>query len=135
MAKLKAERLQPLTCPTGILSPRGEEEVSIDPSKSSPLAAKGNFSLAPWGSRRLIISEYVSEGARRAGEGLHLSTVCSTLAGLYIVPYGLTIASNWFSTNRRPMFSAKQEPTNRSLSDGLILNKDLTIFTFVCSSI
>ena len=29
-----------------------------------------NFSLAPWGSRRLRISEYVPEGVRRTGEGL-----------------------------------------------------------------
>ena len=28
-----------------------------------------NFSLAPWGSRRLSISEYVPEGVRRTGEG------------------------------------------------------------------
>ena len=30
-----------------------------------PFANKGNFSLAPWGSRRLSISEYVSEGVTK----------------------------------------------------------------------
>ena len=34
-----------------------------------------NFPLVPWGSRRVSISEYVSEGARRAGEGLNLCKV------------------------------------------------------------
>ncbi len=46
--------LQPLICPMGILSPRGEGKVSNEPSRD-----KGNFLLAPWG-----------EDARRAGEGL-----------------------------------------------------------------
>ena len=43
----------------GILSPRGEEEVSIEVSQDSSQANKGNSLLAPWG-----------EDARRAGEGL-----------------------------------------------------------------
>jgi hypothetical protein len=53
----------------GILSPRGEEEVCKESSKGISTAIKGNFPLAPWGSRRLSISEYVSEDAHRAGEG------------------------------------------------------------------
>ena len=34
------------------------------------ISEKSNFPLAPWGSPMLITSEYVSEDARRAGEGL-----------------------------------------------------------------
>ena len=127
MTTTEKEERQSLTCPTGILSPRGEEEVSSESSRFSPQAAKGNFSIAPWG-----------EGVRRTGEGLRpstLSTVCPTLAGLYIVPYGLMTASNWLSTNRRPMFSAKQEPTNRSLSVAFILKDGLGIFTCNLNSI
>ena len=56
---MKIKEPQPLTCPSGILSPRGEEEVTNNPSKESSQAIKGNFSLAPWG-----------EGVRRTGEGL-----------------------------------------------------------------
>ena len=85
-----------------------------------------------------LASPLKRSGSLPTGEGGgrgHLSMVCPTLAGLYIVPYGLTTASNWLSTNRRPMFSAKQEPTNRSLSVGLILKDDFGIFTLVCSSI
>ena len=39
-------------------------------SKEQKVNENTNFLLAPWGSRRLSISEYVSEDARRAGEGL-----------------------------------------------------------------
>ena len=36
---------------------------------SGPVTRIANFFLAPWGSPMLITSEYVSEDARRAGEG------------------------------------------------------------------
>ena len=49
--------------------PKGRGKVSNNTSQ----AIKGNFLLAPWGSRRLSISEYVSEDARRAGEGSSVS--------------------------------------------------------------
>ncbi len=39
-------------------------------SKEQKVNENTDFLLAPWGSRRLSISEYVSEDARRAGEGL-----------------------------------------------------------------
>ena len=39
-------------------------------SKEQKVNENTNFRLAPWGSRRLSISEYVPEDARRAGEGL-----------------------------------------------------------------
>ena len=38
-------------------------------SKEQKVNENTNFLLAPWGSRRLSISEYVSEDAHRAGEG------------------------------------------------------------------
>jgi hypothetical protein len=41
---------QPLTCPTGILSPRGEEEVSNNPSESSLKRKKVTFP-SPLGER------------------------------------------------------------------------------------
>ena len=59
----------PLTCPMGILSPRGEGDVRnckahkhakyIPSFKVSPTSYKSNFFLVPWG-----------EDAHRAGEGL-----------------------------------------------------------------
>ena len=46
-----------------------------------PFVFKGNFFLATWGSPMLITSEYVSEGAHRAGEGLNFfSTKCPVIA-------------------------------------------------------
>ena len=52
------------------LSPKGEGEVTTETLWGFPIAKKGNSNLAPWGSPMLITSEYVSEDARRAGEGL-----------------------------------------------------------------
>ena len=43
------------------------------PSFAENVIGNTNFTLAPWGSRRLSISEYVPEDARRAGEGLSFS--------------------------------------------------------------
>ena len=48
-------------------------------SKEQKVNENTNFLLTPWGSRRLIISEYVSEGVHRTGEGLFiLTTYCNT---------------------------------------------------------
>ena len=48
-------------------SPQGARVKLVFPITFS--ANEGNFLLAPWGSRRLSISEYVSEDVRRTGEG------------------------------------------------------------------
>ena len=47
-------------------------------------------------------------------------TVWYTLAGLYITPKGLTIVRNFSSAKRRPMLSAKHEPTKSMRSHGPI---------------
>ena len=61
-------------CPSPALwasSPQGARRKL--PSFAENVIGNTNFTLAPWGSRRLSISEYVPEDARRAGEGLSFS--------------------------------------------------------------
>ena len=61
-------------CPSPALwasSPQGARRKL--PSFAENVIGNTNFTLAPWGSPMLITSEYVSEDARRAGEGLSFS--------------------------------------------------------------
>ena len=61
-------------CPSPALrasSPQGARRKL--PSFAENVIGNTNFTLAPWGSRRLSISEYVPEDARRVGEGLSFS--------------------------------------------------------------
>ena len=61
-------------CPSPALwasSPQGARRKL--PSFAENVIGNTNFTLAPWGSRRLSISEYVPEDARREGEGLSFS--------------------------------------------------------------
>ena len=65
------------------------------------------------------------------GAASQRTTVWSTDAGLYITPKGLTVAGNRSSTNRRPMLSAKHEPTKSSGSSGSICTAIAAISTLV----
>ena len=61
-------------CPSPALwasSPQGARRKL--PSFAENVIGNTNFTLAPWGSRRLSISEYVPEDAHRAGKGLSFS--------------------------------------------------------------
>ena len=66
-------------CPSPALwasSPQGARRKL--PSFAENVIGNTNFTLAPWGSRRLSISEYVPEDARRAGEGLSFRPACQS---------------------------------------------------------
>ncbi len=83
-----APHSQPLTCPTGTLSPRGEGEVCNKPLTEFPITFKCNLNLAPWG-----------EDARRAGEGLRRATAITALVKTSDIQLlkqnGCKIYANW----------------------------------------